>query len=87
MPRPTRTKADPQTPDTVTMQPRDVGRSESDWIKGRARADTPPVTVGTVITRLVRLRHLIADRAERDSVLKVALTSCGLDWPSEPPAG
>ena len=66
------------------MQPRDVGAIEANWIKGRARVDTPPVSVGTVITRLVRFRHLIAERAERDSVLKVALETHGLDWPSDP---
>ena len=68
------------------MQPRDVGEEEANWIKGRALAENPSTSVGTIITRLVRLRHVIAERAERDSVLKVALEVAGLDWPSDPAA-
>lgn len=68
------------------MQPRDVGRDEANWIKGRALIDAPPVSVGTVITRLVKLRHLIAERAVNDSALRVALERCGLDWPPDPSA-
>lgn len=75
-------KALPAT--TVTMQPRDVGEEEASWIRGRALAESPATSIGTIVTRLVRLRHIIAERAERDSVLKVALEVAGLDWPSDP---
>ena len=67
------------------MQPRDVGSEEAEWIKNRARIGTPPVSVGEIITRLVRLRHALVALGDAGGDMAADMVEAyGLDWPPDP---